>query len=324
MEPTDESIHAMEKIVEALKSKSPKELLSYAILNEKEEARYYEELAKRAKMSSIKALFTRMGEECMLHHEWLYGLFKKMYPDEEPVKVEAPLVEVAPFYPYFESLDDYLSALKYCMRSELFAKKTYELLAESAQDEESRTIALTLTAMEEEHYHEIRKIYELMVSLRRRGISPLTLEPGGYLFTDDLKAKYFLRDFLGANEVLIAVVREKPEKFREMFSDEDIEVFWVTKTEAEDAVHPGSIPTLKKKLCQSLQSAAKKGKRGVVFVQNLGYIALELGFKDMMDFVAYLKDCALLHDGYVITTAVKEAFDTREWALLTSELKELS
>jgi len=314
----------MEKIVEALRDKSPKELLSYAIINEKEEAQYYEELAKKAKRASIKALFIKMSEESRDHHEWLYKLFKKLYPGEEPVKVEAPPVEVAPFYPEFESVEDYLSALQYCMESELFAKRTYELLAKITRDEDSRALALSLAAMEEEHYQAIRKMYELMVSLEEREISPLSLEPGGYLFTDNLKAKYFLLDLLEADTVLIVVIRERPENFLDMFGEKKIDVIWVTKTEADKAVHPESLPMLKKRLCQFLKSASESGKHGAVFIQNLSYIALELGFKSMIDLVLYLKDCALLHEGYLLTTAVKETFDPREWALLTSELKELS
>ncbi len=314
----------MHEIVEALRNKSPKELLSYAIFNEEEEAKYYAKLAEKAKRASVKALFIKMSEDSKDHHDWLYGLFKKMYPDEEPVKVEAPPVEVAPFYPEFESVEDYISALKYCMESELFAKKTYELLAKVAEDEDTRAFALNLATMEEEHYTSIRKMYELTLSLEEKEITPEKLEPGGYLFTDELKAKYFLIDLIHSGVRLSAAVREKPEKFLEIFDGEGIKVIWVTKTEVDDSIRPDEMPILKKKFCKFLRETSESDKKGAVFLQNLGYFALELGFRSMVDVVLYLKDCALPYDGYILTTAVKDAFSPREWALLTSELRQVS
>ncbi|NJE10613.1 DUF835 domain-containing protein [Thermococcus sp. MAR1] len=315
---------SMHEIVEALRNKSPKELLSYAIFNEEEEAKYYAKLAEKAKRASVKALFIKMSEDSKGHHDWLYGLFKKMYPNEEPVKVEAPPVEVAPFYPEFESVEDYISALKYCMESELFAKKTYELLAKVARDEDTRAFALNLAAMEEEHYTAIRKMYELILSLEEKEIIPEKLEPGGYLFTDELKAKYFLIDLIHSGVRLSAAIREKPEKFLEVFDGSDIKVIWVTKTEVDGSIRPDEIPILKKKFCRFLRETSERDERAAVFLQNLGYFALELGFRSMMDVVLYLKDCALLYDGYILATAVKDAFSPREWALLTSELRQVS
>ncbi|ASJ13548.1 DUF835 domain-containing protein [Thermococcus thioreducens] len=314
----------MKEIVDRLQDKSPKELLSYAIFNEEEEVKYYSKLAQKAKRASIKALFIKMSEESKDHHDWLYNLFKKLYPEEEPVKVDAPPVEVAPFYPEFESVEDYLSVLEYCMESELFAKKTYEVLAKAAKDDETRVFALNLAVMEEEHYEEIRKLYELMLSLEEQKIVPATLEPGAYLFTDETKAKYFLVDLAGGGVKLYAVVREKPEKFLELFGDIDVKVLWVTKTEAKNSIRPKEIPILKKTLCDFIEETIEPEEKRAAFIQNLGYIAFELGFKSMMDVILYLKDCAILNGGYLIVTALRDAFDRREWALLTSELQQVS
>ncbi|WP_367884840.1 hypothetical protein [Thermococcus sp. JCM 11816] len=50
-------------------------------------------------------------------------------------------MEVYPFYPEFEKVEDYIRALEYCMESELFAKRTYEILAGVAENEDVRGIA---------------------------------------------------------------------------------------------------------------------------------------------------------------------------------------
>lgn len=314
----------MREIVEKLRDKSPKELLSYAIFNEKDEAKYYAELAEKAGRPSVKALFIKMSEESKYHSDWLYNLFKKLYPDEEPVKVDAPSVEVAPFYPEFESVEDYLSALNYCMESELFAKRTYELLARMADDEETRGLALTLAAVEEKHYEQIRKMYELMITEKEQKITPSKLEPGGYLFTDETKARYFLIDLAGSGVKLYTLVRENPKKFLRMFLGLDVKVLWITKTGMGNSVPPAEVPALREKLCNFIGKGLETGEKRAVFIQNLGYLAVELGFKGMMDVVLYLKDCAVLGGGYLIATAPKDSFERKEWALLTSELRRVS
>ena len=311
----------MEEVIKRLKKSSPKELLSYAIRNEVEEAKYYARLASRAKRLSVKALFLKMSEESREHEAALKSLFEKLFPGEEPLAVELPPVEVAPLYPKFASVEDYITALEYCMESELFAKRTYELLGEVAEDKEVRELALSLATMEEEHYQEIKKVYELIKAMSEKNIAPSSLRPGGYLFTDNVKAKYFLIDMASRGFPLRAIIRENPEKFLEGLSGR-VEVVWITKAKGESSVSPSELPSMSSELLKFLKENSERGS--VLFLQNLGYIALELGFKEMMDFVLYLKDSAVLHNGYLVATAVPEAFEKKEWAILTSELELIS
>ncbi|AIU70703.1 rubrerythrin [Thermococcus eurythermalis] len=313
----------MKEIVNRLKNLSAKELLSYAIFNEEEEAEYYAELAKRAERRSVKALFKKMSEESKGHEQLLRRLFNRLFPGEEPVKVDAPPVEVYPFYPKFESARDYLSALSYCMESELFAKHTYELLASVAQDEEVRRLALDLAAIEQLHYEEIKRVYDLIEAFERRHLSPRDLTSGAYLLTDDEKVKYFLLDFLDGPRVLLAFVRENPRKFAE-FVQSPGKVLWVTKTDVEDGIPPELIFDMKREVSKFFKKCSSKGEQGVVFIQNLGYLASQLGFKEALDFVLYVKDLATLNNGYLVVTAIPEAFEKKEWAIITSELELIS
>jgi len=310
----------MLEIVERLKGVTPEELLSYAIMNEEAEVRYYAELAEMAKKPSVKTVFRRMSEESEKHAHLLRRLFKRMFPEEEPAQVEIPPVEVAPFYPKFETVGDYFEALEYCMDSELFAKMTYELLSSNVEDERVRELAINLAVMETKHYEELRKVYELLKTLTEREIFPEILKPGGYLFTDDLKAMYFLLELLESGVKVKALLRQRSQGDL-LEVAEDIEVLWVTKTETENAVEPLRVPELKKELSSFLKELSDSGRKGAVFIQNLCYFVAELGFKKTMDFVLYLKDSAVLYGGYVIVTSNPEAFEKREWAILTSELE---
>jgi rubrerythrin len=310
----------MFEIVNKLKNATPKELLSYAIMNEEAEVEYYKKLAEIAKKPSVKLVFKRMSEESEKHYHILKRLFKKLFPGEEPVKVEVPPVEVAPFYPKFESVADYFEALKYCMESELFAKETYELLASNTDNGELREMAMNLAAMEMEHYEELKKVYDLLDFMVKRGVLPESLKPGGYLFTDDLKVIYFLLELVEAGIELKALMRQRPcEGIMTALSG--VDVLWITKTGTEKSIRPTQLPKMRKELLDFLKDANKRRKRGAIFIQNLGYLTVELGFKRVMDLILYLKDSALLYGGYLIVTANPEAFERREWAIIVSEME---
>ncbi|MBP1910977.1 DUF835 domain-containing protein [Thermococcus stetteri] len=312
----------MNEIIERLKKLGPKELLSYAIFNGEDEARYYAELAEKAKRKSVRALFKKMSRESKGHELLLRRTFERLFPGEEPVKVDIPPVEVYPFYPEFEKVEDYIRALEYCMESELFAKRTYEILAGVAENEEVRRIAFELSEIEQNHYEEIKKVYDIVLYFELRQIFPDRLKFGAYLVTDDEKAKYILPDMLTDNREVIAVIREHPDKFRELTEIDN--VIWVSKISEEypeKVVPPKFVPELKGELLKFLKSAKEKGKQGVIFIQNVGYLVVELGFRDALDFLFYIKDAAIVNNGFLIISANPDAFEKKEWGLLTSEFE---
>ncbi len=315
----------LDKIIEELKDKSPKEILSYAIFNEAEEVRYYDELASKAKKESVKLLFLRMSETSQKHREWLYGLFKKLYPGEEPVKISTPLVEIAPFHTEFEKVEDYLEAVRHWMQSELSGKRLYETLAEKAENEESRAVFAQLAVMEEEQYEELKKVYDLMVSMREKSVETGRLRPGGYLFTDRFKARCFLADLLeepGSEAVIFT--RDSPENVMRFFGRKNIRVVWISSTKAENSVSPEEFFRVKNQVRSFFESRKLEGGRGVVLIEDVGYLLVELGFKKLMDILACIRDYALLNGTYFLITATGELFERREWALLTSEFKLVS
>lgn len=318
---------AVGDVLEKLKELGAKELLSYAIFNEEEEAKYYSELAELTGRTSVRALFIKMSEDSKDHEMALRRLFEKLFPGETPVRVEIPPIEAAPFVPVLRGIEDYTEALRYCMESELLAKRVYQRLAEIVEDDETRELAIVLASMEQEHYEELMRVYELLRDLEAKRIQPRELEPGGYLFTDNKKAKYFLLDFLGWDRVLFALVREMPDEFMKMFSGRYSDVLWISKVESEEfkrVIRPEGVLELKKKLAGFLRESRKKGKSGVIFIENIGYLAIETDPSKLFDMLFYLRDVAVLKGGYVIVTAIREAFERREWAILTSEFEVIS
>ncbi|WP_461865374.1 ferritin family protein [Thermococcus sp.] len=312
----------LKKIVQSLKDKSPKEVLSYAIFNEDEEAKYYLELASKVERESIRLLFIKMSEDSEKHKNWLYTIFKKLYPDEEPTKIDAPPVEVAPFHTEFESVGGYLEALKYCMQSELFARKTYEMLAKKAENDESKEIFAQLAVMEQDHYDALKKAYDLMTSLREKEIELKNLKPGGYLFTDRFKARYFLADIIGKGKSeAIIFTRDAPDATIKFFRENKVRVIWISTTATRNSINPAGFS----KAREQIRVFFETGMEGAaVLIEDIGYLLLELEFKKLMDALTYMRDYALLNGAYLLIVATGELFERREWALLTSEFKLIS
>ncbi|QDA31725.1 DUF835 domain-containing protein [Thermococcus indicus] len=309
----------LETVVNALRDKNPREILSYAIFNELEEVEYYRKLAERARRESIRVLFIQMADESVEHYETLMSLFRKLYPGEEPVKVEAPPVEVAPFYPEFETVDDYLAALEYCMESELFAKETYEILAQKALNEDSRALFAQLALMEEGHYQRLKKAYELLAGFTSRNQVPEDLRPGGYLFSDEVKARYVFLDLLSKGKRAMVISREHPEKLKEWFKSGDMDIIWLSSAPVKNALTPNTFVSSKPALYEVLQEG-----NVLMLVEDCEYIALHVGFTELMKTLSTLRDVAMTAGSYLLIQANPDAFERKEWALLTSELMEVS
>ncbi len=304
----------MNKIIDLLKERPPKEVLSYAIENEEEEVEYYRKLERHARRESIKMLFRQMADESQEHRDRLYRLFKRMYPGEEPSHVEAPPVEVAPLYPSFETVDDYLEALVYCMKSELFAKETYEILARKATDEESRAIFARLAEMEEDHYERIKKAYDLILDFKTGKLLAEGMEPGGYLVTDKTKGRYLFADIIVDGKGTV-VSRDPPEVLKRWFGRKNITYVWLTNTTSKGAMSPEGLLKARELMADLL----KRGEP--LLMENAEYVALSEGFKALFEYLSFLRDVAITSGSHLIVHASREAFEEREWAVLKAEFE---
>ncbi|WP_287197095.1 ferritin family protein [Thermococcus sp.] len=307
-------------VIERLKCLRPKEVLSYAIFNEDEETKYYEELARRVKRDSIKVLFIQMSDESKEHRDRLYRLFKKLYTDEEPVKVDVPPVEVFPYYSEFEKANDYLEALEYCMKSELFAKKVYEMLISYAENEDSRGIFSQLALMERDHYLRIRKAYEFIGGFMDKKKTITELSPGGYLFEDRLKARYAFLDFLSKGKGIV-FSRKPPEEIRSWMK-RNIPVVWITSKAAKNGIitlKPRFIVESPETLCGDLFQEGYK----VVLLESIESLLVEFDEREIAKALMTMKDMAIQNDCYILLQGEKEAFTPRMWAMLTSEMEKL-
>ncbi|AFK22563.1 hypothetical protein containing Ferritin-related domain [Pyrococcus sp. ST04] len=257
-----------------------------------------------------------MSEESLQHKEKLYKLFKKLYPNEEPRKIEAPPVEVVPLYPKFETVEDYLEALEYCMKSELFAKDTYEILAQKAINEESRVIFLQLAEMERDHYERLKKAYDLFTSLKSRKMMPEYLKPGGYLFFDKFKARYTFLDLVSNNRDGFIFSRDPPNLIKEWMKNENLSITWISTAPLKGSVTPRAFLDSKEDLIEIM----KRG-RMVFLVESIEFIIAKEGFKETFELISALRDVAIVSNSHLLVHSTRDTLNEREKAILEAELQ---
>jgi len=163
---TGEQKIEFKRILEALSHLDRKELLSYWIDQEVKEAEMYYHLYELSNEVNwdkrIPALFLRLYKESLKHAEILLGMFKEMFPEEQPPRVELPSLEVELSGEKLEEMvyrGKLRDILEYLMGTELLAHDVYEYLAEKTENEEIRATLLWLADIENGHYRKLKEAY---------------------------------------------------------------------------------------------------------------------------------------------------------------------
>jgi len=151
------------EILEEIKKLDERELLSYWIKGEYEEAETYLKLAERAKElglpKEVYETFERLGKESRSHGDELYEIYREKY-GEELVEVKVPSVEGTHVLGKFYKMEDLEDVLQSAMEAEKLAETIYRKLAEETDNEKLRKVYLYLADVERGHYSALKALYE--------------------------------------------------------------------------------------------------------------------------------------------------------------------
>ncbi|WP_297467267.1 ferritin family protein [Thermococcus sp.] len=151
------------EVLEEIKRLDERELLSYWIRGEYEEAEMYFKLAERAKElglpKEVYETFERLGKESKGHGDELYKIYREKYGDEL-VEVNAPSIEGTHVLGKFWKVEDLEDVLVNAMEAEKLAETIYRKLAEETDSEELKKVYLYLADVEKGHYERLRALYE--------------------------------------------------------------------------------------------------------------------------------------------------------------------
>ncbi len=138
------------------------ELLSYAICNEECGAESYEWLAGRVEGILVDE-FKHLAKERRKHAAQIRELFKRLYPNMEPLKFNAPPLDTLPVCSEMMEVEDVEKALAIALLSEAIGRDVYRKLQRMAGDEEMAELFGRLARIKEEAYRRLLELYETMV-----------------------------------------------------------------------------------------------------------------------------------------------------------------
>lgn len=148
-------------ILNEIRKLNERELLSYWIRGEYEEAETYLKLAERAKElglpKEVYETFERLGKESKGHGDELYKIYRERY-GEELVDVNIPSVEGTHVLGKFWKVEDLEDVIKVALESEKLAETIYRKLAEECEEEELRKTYLRLAEVERGHYEALLRL----------------------------------------------------------------------------------------------------------------------------------------------------------------------
>lgn len=166
-------IEKLNQIAETLPNLTPKEVISYWIGAELEEAemlyRLSESFRDIARNNEIADVLLELASESAEHAEALINAYKKAFSDEEILQVSLPSLEgVLQEELLNRFLKDkdrgYIGLLKALREVEMIAHKTYLYLSEYAENKDLRDIFKWLAEEELRHYEMISNLYRTQVS----------------------------------------------------------------------------------------------------------------------------------------------------------------
>lgn len=151
------------EILDEIRKLNERELLSYWIKGEYEEAETYWKLAERAEElglpEEVVETFRRLGNESKRHGDELLKIYREEY-GEELADVNLPNVESLDVLGKFWKVEDLRDVLEIAMESEKLAETIYRKLAEETENPKLREAYLRLAEIERGHYGALKSLYE--------------------------------------------------------------------------------------------------------------------------------------------------------------------
>ncbi len=151
------------EVIEEIKKLNERELMSYWIKGEYEEAETYRKLAERARElglpDRVVETFERLGRESERHGNELLKIYREKYGDKL-LDVRIPNVESTHLLGRFWKVEDLEDVLQTAMDGEKLAETIYRKLAEETENPELRETYLRLADIESGHYNSLKALYE--------------------------------------------------------------------------------------------------------------------------------------------------------------------
>jgi hypothetical protein len=176
-------------------------------------------------------------------------------------------------------------------------------------------------------YHNVRSrslvVYPIKEIIGMNKAKPFSekLETGhSYIFlldkadrTFDIFATYVKDGYHG-----LCISRYFPMKIRKKYGLEKTPMLWLSHTDSEEShLDPSNLGVL----TNILRDFFNKTEKGIVLLEGLEYLIIQNGFDTVLRFIQYLNEHVVTNKVILVVPFNKESIETRELALLKSELE---
>ena len=150
--------------LEKIKEFSLEELLGMAIKAEIGARRFYESLAERIDVKTLKEKIEWLAGEESKHEALLRRMYESMFPGKEVVFPKEHIgPELKPVARELQGVQDLIELIRWAMRAEEIAAQFYEELEKLVEGDEKKRLMRYLSNMEKGHYYTLRAEYELLL-----------------------------------------------------------------------------------------------------------------------------------------------------------------
>jgi hypothetical protein len=157
----------------------------------------------------------------------------------------------------------------------------------------------------------------LAIDLGRCALAQIELKPGTLYIFQDKRADRALGLYnlmKSKNSEVLVVTRLHPDRLIEDFQIPSSNVFWLSNSAGARNINPQNIGILTDTLIRTYE----KGGAAVI-LEGIEYLMLQNDFSKVLKLMSYLYESVAVNHGMLVITLDPEAFNTKEFALLTKD-----
>ncbi len=141
-----------------------------------------------------------------------------------------------------------------------------------------------------------------------------------YLLIDKPEDDNFqlFKDVLQSGMDGLLVTRQYPDKVKDTYSLQDVDMIWLSNVDRENAVRPKNLEKFSLNIEQFL---ARKG--GVILLNGMEYLITNNDFRTVLHLIQSLKDQVAINESILLIPVHKKTIDKRHIDLLESEVDEI-
>ncbi|WP_048147816.1 ferritin family protein [Palaeococcus ferrophilus] len=150
--------------LEKIKDFSLEELLGMAIKAEIGAREFYESLAERIEVETLKDKIEWLAKEEGKHEALLRRVYASMFPGKEIVFPKEHIgPELKPVAKELHGAQDLIDLIRWAMKAEEIAAAFYEEIESMVETEDRKRLMRYLSDMERGHYYTLKAEYELLL-----------------------------------------------------------------------------------------------------------------------------------------------------------------